>query len=45
MPDTASVGIAPVCYDGKLEVVLDNGSTATIYGQIFYVDGQYTFTW
>lgn len=44
MPDTTSNRIPQICYPGKRDVTLPDGSTATIYGEICYVDGQYVFT-
>jgi hypothetical protein len=44
MPDTTSNRIPPICYPGKRDVTLPDGSTATIYGEICYVDGVYEFT-
>ncbi|MBK8201518.1 MAG: hypothetical protein IPK68_04070 [Bdellovibrionales bacterium] len=43
MPDLGSPPLVPICYDGKRDVVLDDGSSATVYGQICYMNGQYEF--
>lgn len=43
MPDITSSTMPPVCYSGKKNVTNSDGSSGSIYGQICYVDGQYTF--
>jgi hypothetical protein len=44
MPDITSNRIPPICYPGKRDVTLSDGSSSTIYGEVCYVDGQYVFT-
>ena len=44
MPDTSSIKIPSICYHGKRDVILNNGSNGSIYGQICYIAGVYTFT-
>lgn len=44
MPDLNSNRMPPVCYPGKRQVTLPDGTTSTVYGEICYVDGQYIFT-
>lgn len=44
MPDITSNRIPEICYPGKRDVTLPDGSEGTIYGEICYVDGQYVFT-
>lgn len=44
MPDVNSNQIPPICYDGRKEVTLDDGSTGHVNGEICIVDGIYTFT-
>lgn len=43
MPDLTENRMPPVCYPGKRPIVLPDGSTGTIYGEICYIDGVYTF--
>ena len=43
MPDVASNRIPLICYDGKRSVILNDGSSSTIFGQICYENNQYTF--
>ncbi len=43
MPDLSSIQIPPICYEGKREVILNDGTTAWINGEICYEDGQYNF--
>lgn len=43
MPDITSNRVPPVCYSGRRAVTLSDGSTSTIYGQVCYSDGEYTF--
>lgn len=44
MPDLSSIQILPICYEGKREVILNNGSLAWINGEICYENGNYVFT-
>jgi len=44
MPDVDSGSMLPICYNGRKSVILQNGSTALIYGEICYIDGVYKFT-
>ena len=44
MPDTSSITIPPICYNGKRDVTLNDGTIGIVYGQICYVGGIYTFT-
>ena len=43
LPDISSLRIALICYDGKRNVILNDGSSSTIFGQICYENNQYTF--
>lgn len=43
MPDVNSSQIPPICYEGKREVTLGDGTTAVLDGEICYEDGEYTF--
>lgn len=44
MPDLSSPQISPICYKSKREVLLSNGTTAWLSGEVCYVDGNYVFT-
>ena len=44
MPDTNIIEQRPVCYTGFKRVVLDDGSSSLIRGEICYIDGEYNFT-
>lgn len=44
MPDLSSIQIPPICYEGKREVILSDGTTAWINGEICYENGEYVFT-
>lgn len=48
MPDAASIAlgsqIQPICYQGSQIVTLTNGNKGRVYGEICYVNGQYSFT-
>lgn len=44
MPDMNLIQQRPVCYNGFKQVILDDGSTSHIRGEICYVDGAYEFT-
>lgn len=44
MPDLSSIQIPPICYEGKREVILNDGRTALIYGEVCYINGEYIFT-
>lgn len=43
MPDVNSSQIPPICYEGKRKVTLEDGTSATLYGEICYEDGVYIF--
>jgi hypothetical protein len=43
MPDIISGSMPPICYDGMKNVILADGSTARIYGEICYENSAYTF--
>jgi len=43
MPDVNSNQMPPICYEGKREVLLNDGTTAWLSGEICYEDGQYNF--
>lgn len=44
MPDISSNQMPPICYEGEREVVLSDGSTGKVYGEICYENGNYIFT-
>jgi hypothetical protein len=44
MPDTNIIVQRPVCYKGFKRVILDDGSSSLIRGEICYIDGEYNFT-
>jgi len=44
MPDTNIIQQRPVCYNGFKSVVLEDGSSSFIRGEICYKDGVYDFT-
>lgn len=44
MPDTDSVGMPLICYFGFRNVVLGNGDSAVVHGEICYSNGVYQFT-
>ncbi len=43
MPDVGSGLMRPLCYEGTREIILSDGSKATITGEICYENGVYTF--
>jgi hypothetical protein len=43
MPDVTSNEMPPICYNAKKKVVLADGSTAYIQGEVCYEKGQYQF--
>lgn len=44
MPNVNSNKMPNLCYKGKKRVILSDGTTALIDGEICYADGQYVFT-
>lgn len=44
MPDAKSTQLKPLCYNGKREVALEDGTKGYVYGEICYQDGKYEFT-
>lgn len=44
MPDITSSTMPPLCYQGKQSVTLADGSSGSIYGEVCYVNGSYSFT-
>jgi hypothetical protein len=44
MPDTTSSNMPPICYQGHQAVTLSDGSIGRIFGEICYVNGEFTFT-
>jgi hypothetical protein len=43
MPETDSIRIRPICYEGMREEVT-GGVTVRVYGEVCYINGQYVFT-
>lgn len=43
MPDLTSNTVPPLCYSGSQTITYPNGTTGKVYGQVCYVDGDYTF--
>lgn len=43
MADTDSVGLPLICYFGFRDVVLENGDSAVVHGEICYSNGIYSF--
>ena len=43
MPGLSSIQIPPICYVGKREIILNDGSTAWINGEVCYESGEYVF--
>ena len=44
MPETETIRTPPICYNGSRQIVLQDGSASKVYGEICYINGQYTFT-
>jgi hypothetical protein len=44
MPDTSSIRLPPICYSGQRDILLNNGSTSRINGEVCYINGTYVFT-
>lgn len=43
MPDVSSNRMPPICYQGERDVILSDGSTGKVYGEICYENGIYKF--
>ena len=44
MPETGTIRTPPLCYTGSRQILYPDGSTGRVFGEICYINGEYTFT-